>query len=268
VRKPFRLREIFEAITRAKARAIGRRRIGATQGPLAARDGDGLKGSLTLLQGLMHELRTPLVPVLGFAELLEMPRYGAEVREFATHIRAGALLMLESVNDLLVLAELERGERPAKAEAFDMRETLGRAATEAALPAGEAGVTVAIGSDGPGVCQGDQQLLGRALRVLLHMAIHRSPRGSAIQLSGIAGEAGTVLEVVVMKQARAGQAAGPAEDLADSARQIAPLGIRLVQAVAALHGGTVELTADAEALYRARLSIGAAGPHPAVAAPA
>jgi CheY-like chemotaxis protein len=257
VRKPFRLRDLFDATARAKGRALGRRRIGATAPPIAARDGGDLTGSLPLLQGLMHELRTPLVPVLGFAELLEMPRYGAEVREFAGHVRAGAVLMLESVNDLLVLAEIERGGRTAATGAFDLREMLGRVAADAAMPAGAAGVTVSLDGGDTKAWHGDPELLRRALRVLLHVAIHRTPRGSAIQLSGQATEAGAVLEVVVARGGRPAAQPGAVEDLEGTARQVAPLGLRLAQAVAALHGGALALTADAMAIYRARLSLGA-----------
>lgn len=256
VRKPFRLRDLFDATARAQGRALGRRRIGATAPPISARDGGDLTGSLPLLQGLMHELRTPLVPVLGFAELLETPRYGAEVREFAGHVRAGAVLMLESVNDLLVLAEIERGDRPIADAAFDLRELLGRVAADAALPAGDAGVTVAVAGEGTQACHGDQELLRRALRVLLHIAIHRTPRGSAIQLSGQATEAGVALEVMVARGGRPATQPGPIEDLEGTARQVAPLGLRLAQAVAALHGGALALTADPAAIYRARLSLG------------
>ena len=76
VRKPFRLQQIFDAVARAIARAIGRRRVAAAvlamealrAGPAHTLTDETIQGGPAILLGLMHELRTPLVPILGFAE--------------------------------------------------------------------------------------------------------------------------------------------------------------------------------------------------------
>lgn len=92
VRKPFRLQQIFDATTRAMARSIGRRRIAGTLGTMEAQRARSapssppveLHGDPEILLSLMHELRTPLVPILGFAEVLETQRCSpAAISEYA-----------------------------------------------------------------------------------------------------------------------------------------------------------------------------------------
>ena len=78
-----------------------------------------------------HELRTPLTSIRGYAEMFDR---GARDRpeDLATsmrHIRADADRMSTLVDDLLVLARLDR-ERPLAHELVDLRDVLEPAVTD------------------------------------------------------------------------------------------------------------------------------------------
>ncbi len=65
------------------------------------------------IQGLSHEMRTPLNAILGFAQLLDRlqtsPLSDLQL-EYVNQIRAGGEHLLELVNDVLDLARIEAGE--------------------------------------------------------------------------------------------------------------------------------------------------------------
>jgi CheY-like chemotaxis protein len=252
VRKPFRLSEIFDATSRAMARALGRRRLAA----LGAREAPSLAG--LPLHGLMHELRTPLVPILGFAELLEAPRAPAETREFAREIREGAGLLLTTVGDLLALAEMEAGgAAPAALAEIPLAPFLAARVAAVVGFAAQNGVSLAPPEAEPLPLRGEAASLSRAVEVLLRLAIRRAARGAAVRLAG--QRRGAVMALTVATTGPRGAAEAPGEaDPWQEARQVAPLGLRLVEAVAARHGATLALGTPPEAAFGAVLSLPAA----------
>ncbi|MGG5887096.1 response regulator [Falsiroseomonas sp. HC035] len=266
VRKPFRLREILEATSRALARSIGRRRVAEVEARL---DHQGHRAptrpeadrtplrSVTMLQGLMHELRTPLVPILGFAELLEMPQPAAETRDFALQIGSGARLLLTTVENLITLTQLERGEIHLALRRFDASRLLRGMAEDHAKEAEAAGVTVTLlnqASSNQSLAdpQGDPVLLRRALEILLRVAMQRAARGGTVALSvqhDAAGRVGFCIGAADAAMLHDAQAV----DASEAALQVAPLGIHFAEAVARLHGGTLALSRAAETAFSATI---------------
>lgn len=197
-----------------------------------------------------HELRTPITTIRGYAELhrrggLEDPeaRASAMARTEQEAVRMGRL-----VEDLLLLARLDQG-RPLEAEPVD----LGALATDArddgavAHPDHPVRLEVADGC----VVVGDDHRLRQVVGNLLANAVAHTPAGTAItvRVAPVADDARrVVLEV-------ADEGPGMPAELAeraferfargDVARSRAAgstgLGLSIVQAIVAAHGGSVAL---------------------------
>jgi FixJ family two-component response regulator len=268
VRKPFRLREILEATSRALARSIGRRRIAEVEArlerhvaiPPAPPAPDGAPPrSLAMLQGLMHELRTPLVPILGFAELLEMPQPAAETREFALQIGSGARLLLTTVENLITLTQLERGQIHLAIRTINASGLLRGMAEDHAKEAEAAGVTLEVSDHAVADPQGDPALLRRSLDILLRVAMQRAARGGTVTLSAqrdadaANGAQGVAFCIAASDAAMLHDA--QAVDASEAALQVAPLGIYFAEAVARLHGGALVLSRAAETTFSATITL-------------
>jgi len=75
------------------------------------------------LAAMSHELRTPLNAVIGFSELLQDPAEAnnpALTMEFAGHIRAAGMHLLDLVNDVLDLSKVEAGRLDLRREEVDL----------------------------------------------------------------------------------------------------------------------------------------------------
>ncbi|HEX7134876.1 MAG TPA: ATP-binding protein [Iamia sp.] len=198
-----------------------------------------------------HELRTPITTIRGYAELhrrggLEDPeaRASAMARTEQEAVRMGRL-----VEDLLLLARLDQG-RPLEADPVD----LGALATDArddsaaAHPDHPVTVEAAAGC----IVVGDDHRLRQVVGNLLANAVSHTPAGTAITLrvAPVPDDARLVaLEVI-------DEGPGMPADLAeraferfargDVARSRAAgstgLGLSIVQAIVAAHGGSVTLS--------------------------
>ena len=62
------------------------------------------------LSKMSHELRTPLNAVLGFTQVLQSDSLTPDQKEALGHIEQGGLLLLRHIEDLLSLAQIERGK--------------------------------------------------------------------------------------------------------------------------------------------------------------
>ena len=64
------------------------------------------------LSGISHELRTPVNAIIGFSELIKIslnPNH--DVQEFIETIESSAQLLLDSLNNLLDIAQIEAGDK-------------------------------------------------------------------------------------------------------------------------------------------------------------
>ncbi len=79
------------------------------------------------LAHMSHELRTPLNSVLGFAELLQDPTFGAlseKQARYAHNIHASGKHLLALIGDLLDLSKVEAGKLDLRYETLTLAETL------------------------------------------------------------------------------------------------------------------------------------------------
>ncbi len=197
-----------------------------------------------------HELRTPLTSIRGYAELFDR---GARDRpeDLATsmrQIRAEAERMNELVNDLLLLARLDR-ERPIEHEQLDLAEVVEDAVE--ALRVSTPDRPVSLVAAGPAVVTGDAGRLRQVADNLLANAVSHTAAGTPVEVRVLRRNGSAVLEVEDH-----GPGVPPAEQLhifepfhrADPSRARTTggvgLGLAIVAAITRAHGGNVGVRSD------------------------
>src|SRR5690606_9623814 len=109
----------------------------------------------SFLATMSHELRTPLNAVIGFAQLHEQDRFGADwsqkYKEYVGHIREGGEHLLAVINDILDLSRVEAGESALHETAVDLAALTQRttALMEAKARSGELALTTRLPGDLP-----------------------------------------------------------------------------------------------------------------------
>ncbi len=212
-----------------------------------------------------HELRTPLTSVLANLELLQASLASpgqAEDREIVDSALRSSRRMSRLVADLLLLARADAG-RLDKHRRCDLAEVAGDAAAEAAPLMGDR--TLTVDNDRPLLVEGSPDELHRLVLNLLDNAAHHTPAGATIEL-GLGAENGDAIVDVaddgpgipasMRKQIfdRFVRGEGPADTAGGTGTG---LGLAIVSAVAASHGGTVDVTESASggALFRIRIPL-------------
>jgi two-component system OmpR family sensor kinase len=213
-----------------------------------------------------HELRTPLTSIRGYAEIFDR---GARDRpaDLATsmrHIRSEAHRMSELVDELLLLARLDR-ERPLEHERVDLTGVSAAAVDAARVKAPER--AIAFAPVVPVVVIGDASRLRQVVDNLLANALAHTPEGTPIHVDVRADGDSALLTV-----ADRGPGIPPEQrqDIfepfhrADPSRARATggvgLGLAIVSAIAFAHGGTVGVTSATEMAPKGAVVPDGAGP--------
>jgi two-component system OmpR family sensor kinase len=223
-----------------------------------------------------HELRTPLTSIRGFAELHRQGavREPADVGRVLARIEGEAQRMGLLVDDLLLLARLDQ-QRPLEQKPVDLLTLAADAVADAAAVAPDRPVRLVTGSledTPPPVVTGDEPRLRQVLGNLMSNAMRHTPPGSPISVRvGVEGS-DALLEVI---DSGPGLAPDDAQRVFErfyradpsrtrsgaSAGSPAPggsgLGLSIVAALVAAHGGTVAVhTAPGEgASFSVRLPL-------------
>lgn len=195
-----------------------------------------------------HELRTPLTHILGFSEMIERQIFGevgARYVEYAGLIRKSGAHLLGLVNDLLDLSRIDAGKFEVQLGTFDVRtviEDVVRVSVDSAEKK-----QIALGMLTPETAlnvRADDRAVKRMLINTVSNAIKFTPEGGKVMVQ--AREVGGVLlldtidngpgipeaERAILGQAyERGSGGARAEGTG--------LGLSLVRALAALHGGTL-----------------------------
>jgi signal transduction histidine kinase len=141
-----------------------------------------LKADFTAM--LVHDLRSPLTAVFGFAEMLKMSEKSFDqVKQIAKTIRTASQKMLQLVNEMLDLSKFEAGKmelsrtdvalRPIAATAIQMLEPV----------ASKENMTINFdASDGLPSCKCDVLKIEQVITNLISNAINHTPEGSIIDV--------------------------------------------------------------------------------------
>ena len=201
-----------------------------------------------------HELRTPMVSVFGFTELLLNRPVGEERRrDILGTIHRQASLLINMVNELLDLARIEaRQGKDMKPRPCRLGDLLEQAVASLMVRGDERRVQV-HSPHADAVLQGDPEKLHRALVNVLSNAFKYSPDGGEITLSTAEGQLEGRAALGICVQDR-GIGMSPEQTRracerffrADPSGNIpgTGLGMSLVKEITELHGGQVELVSE------------------------
>jgi signal transduction histidine kinase len=224
----------------------------------------------TRLRLLAHELRTPLVPVIGYGQLLEggHVKTPEDAQSYGLHLREAGERMLETVDKLLTWERLRSGTR-RPTETVDAYCLLTEAVSRTRRLAETRKVRVAIRPlAGPHLAV-EVDVAAAALTGLLDNAIRVTAEHGTVELGAesAAGEAGPLVRLVVRDRGPG----IPAGILADPGRPFAVdgstltrkreglgLGLAIAKLAAERHGGRLNLLPRPEGGIEAALELPAA----------
>jgi PAS domain S-box-containing protein len=202
-----------------------------------------------------HELRTPLVPIKGYSQILRSKTIPeADVRRFAGEIELASDKLTRIVEQLMNFAEMQAGRYDIRTEPVVVREVLDRVVGRWSdrLDPDRYPIVRKVARGVPKVWL-DRRAIEQALNELVDNAVKYSPAGGRIRLSAVAdadGERGPVVKISV---ADGGVGIDPAklEAIFDDFTQAdgsatrsfngLGLGLALVERIARAHGGVVEV---------------------------
>lgn len=200
-----------------------------------------------------HELRTPLGNLIGQTQVtLSRERNPTELKE-ALHSNLEDLERLRGiVNDMLFLARADRGERAPNRIEVSIAQEVAHAVEYLEFIFEEAGVKVRI--EGDASASIETSLFRRAVTNLLQNAVQHAPRGAEIVVF-VLQQPGAIR--VSVQNTGPGIAREHLSRLFDrfyrvdssrsGSRENHGLGLAIVRAVAAMHGGTVFAESDSGA---------------------
>ena len=134
--------------------------------------------------GVGHDLRTPLTTIRGYAEALEMGRFGPEEIE-----RIGSVLGVQSrqlgrlIEDLTTLARLEQAEFSLRKEMVDIGAHVSEIAEGFRARAEEVGVRLSVDADPGIILHIDPDRVGQIAQNLVENALRYTPETGEVSLS-------------------------------------------------------------------------------------
>jgi signal transduction histidine kinase len=216
-------------------------RLGKTLNEMLERLGEALEHERTFVADASHELRTPLAILRTELELaLARGRSPEELRDALSSAAEEADRLNQLSEDLLTIAQTERGELPLRYEEVELAAALDRVASRFGRRAAEAGreITVAIG--------GEPRLQADALRVdqAVGNMVDNALRYSTGPVELLAKERAGSIEIHVLSDGQGfpegflGQAFERFSRASPSNRESGSgLGLAIVRTVARAHGG-------------------------------
>jgi signal transduction histidine kinase len=130
-----------------------------------------------------HELRTPLTVLRSRAEIaLQQPRAAGEYEETLRGIELDAKRLGTIVEDLLILARADAGERPIARERVFLDDLTLDAAGAARVVAQAKGVELELEEFGEAPVDGDPTLLRQLVLILLDNAVKFTAKGGSVRV--------------------------------------------------------------------------------------
>jgi signal transduction histidine kinase len=214
----------------------------------ALEEADEIK--LEFVHHVSYELRSPLTNIIGFANLLGDPAFGAlndKQREYLSYITASTNALLALINNILDLATIDAGAMALNLADVDIRASMEAAAEGVQDRLAKNNLTLAIEtSSNIGSFTADERRLRQILFNLLSNAVGFSPPGGRVTFA-----AERRPDAVVFSVSDQGPGIPPEQqdkvfdlfetDSMGSQHRGSGLGLSLVRSFVQLHGGTVTI---------------------------
>jgi signal transduction histidine kinase len=236
-------------VTRADGGVVGR--IWALREMTADRRLERLRDAF--VAAVSHELRTPLTSMSGFLEMLgdEEHELSASGRKYIDVIRRSNARLQRSVEDLLLVAEIEADRLELDLAPADLAE-LATATVESALPAAaEKGIELLLDVKGRLPLEADAGRLRQVLDNLLSNALKFTSDGGSVLLSASNDDDSLRVEVtdtgIGIPQDELGLLFSRFYRASTATRRAIPgtgLGLVIARAIVEAHAGTISLASN------------------------
>jgi len=203
------------------------------------------------VSGVTHDLKTPLVPVRGYLDIVLSERSGPlteRQRTYLTHCLSGVARLTNMIDGLLEATRIQAGRLRFEPEPVDVRDVLSEALQFLALIARDKHLAVeAHLPEEPLRVRGEAQKLSRIFHNLLSNAVRYNVEGGRVAV-----RAWSEGPQVLVSVADTGVGIGPEDQgriferfyQAPGRRGGAGLGLSVVRELVRLHGGEVRLGSE------------------------
>jgi signal transduction histidine kinase len=211
-----------------------------------------------------HELRTPLATMRASLDVAAAkPEAAASTVALVDRLRPQLDRVDHLLDGLLVLARAQHGGF-ADAEVVDLRDLVAEALHDRHTDVVAKGLRVTVEMPSAATVQGRPALLARLVGNVVDNAVRHNEQDGWIEIAGSVdgGQAALVLETGgrILDQREVDRLAQPFERLGRERTGSSGLGLSIVAAVAAAHGGRLELFARPAGGLRAAITLPAALP--------
>ncbi|RBQ16890.1 two-component sensor histidine kinase [Spongiactinospora rosea] len=206
-----------------------------------------------------HELRTPLATMRASLDVaVAKPDPAASTVALAARLRRQLDRVDRLLDGFLVLARAQHGA-PADAAPVDLGDLIEAALRERSTDVRRKGLSVTVDVPPGTVTVGSPALLARLVGNIVDNAVTHNESDGWIEISGRANAQGTALVVetggAVLDQREVDRLAQPFERLGGERTGSSGLGLSIVAAVAAAHGGRLALLARPEGGLRVSVTL-------------
>ena len=225
------------------------------------------------LANMSHELRTPLNAIIGFSEVMMQEMFGAlgspRYVEYSHLVHESGNHLLELINSILDMSKIEAGKFELSEEVFDLGAVADASVRFVKLAAERAGVALktAVAPEATFIFA-DMRAVKQILVNLLSNGVKFTPKGGEVVIR--AGRDAKGIEITVTDTGvgipekalmRLGQPFEQVEGEHVKKKEGTGLGLSLVKALTAMHGGeaVIESTLGVGTTVRVRLPYAAVG---------
>ena len=154
----------------------------------------GTSAKADFLANISHELRTPVTVAKGIAYVLRNPAVPDEEREqFLGQLQASLDKLMGIVDEIITIAELERGTFELDVTAMDLAPLIRHAVDEVAREYPQTPIDAVVPEELRAVADGPR--IGGVVRELLDNACRYSPDGRSVELAARMLDEGVVVSV-------------------------------------------------------------------------
>jgi cell cycle sensor histidine kinase DivJ len=221
------------------------------------------------LANMSHELRTPLNAIIGFSEMMTREMFGEigpRYQEYSRLVHESGTHLLDLINSVLDMSKIEAGKFELSEELFNLQDVAESALRFLKVQADRANVALVLDIAPPArLAFADQRAVKQILVNLLSNGVKYTPPGGEVRLSArIDGgieitvrDTGTGISPADLE--RLGKPFEQVESAETRGKEGTGLGLALVKALAAMHGGeaTIASTLGEGTVVTVRLPNGA-----------